>query len=254
MDRESSRRRVMETKKLFALASVSALAGLMTTVVAAGCSSTTTETVPADSGPTDSGKVTPKREAAAEPEPEPEPECPVEVGFDYAGIDKEIGWKAPKAVPGACEQEDFTLFEKNFETAKTWLDLGNGLNPDCAACLITKDTDENYGVIVATAADDGKTGWANFGSCFGAVEGEACGEAVQYANFCLDAACECASTDSAQTKCYTAARDGTCKEFTGKLTDGCPDFETTLETCTDLLASAKYLCGGAPTDGGTKKD
>jgi hypothetical protein len=241
----------METKKLFALASVSALAGVMTTVVAAGCSSTTTETVSGEGG-SDAAKDVVKREAAPEEDAEPEPECPTEVGFDYAAIDKEIGWKPAKAAPGSCKQTDLTTFEKNFESAKTWLDLGQGLEPDCAACLITKDTDENWSIIVATAADDGKTGFTNFGSCFGALEGAECGEALQYANFCLDAACECATTQSAQSKCFKAAGEGPCAEFSGKVQQACPDLEKSLEICTDVIASAKSLCGEGDTDAGIK--
>ena len=62
----------MVTKKLFALASVTALTGLMSTVAASGCSSTKTEEAPGDSGtvtPTDGGKTDAKKPSAEATKP-----------------------------------------------------------------------------------------------------------------------------------------------------------------------------------------
>src|SRR5881394_3748856 len=129
----------MVTKKLFALASVSAIAGLMTAVSAAGCSSTTTETTaPGDSG-TDA-KTDAKGDAKVVPgddESDQAADCPQNVPLTTDDLDKEIGWKAAKATPNACTSTEITKIESNFKDTniKTYFDLGNGVSDACKACV-----------------------------------------------------------------------------------------------------------------------
>jgi hypothetical protein len=254
MDRESSRRRVMVTKKLFALASVSALAGLMTTVAAAGCSSTTTETTTSDGGASDAKASDAKAKPdVGDTEEDTPADCPQNVALTEADLDKEIGWKPAKTAPGACSQGDITKLEANFKDTniKTYFDLGNGLGADCKACVFSKDTDANWGPIVGTAENNGETGFINFGACFGAIEGDACGKALQYEQFCYNVACnECTTTQTERTKCIQAAGDGMCKDFGDKTGTACPKIQDTAKTCNTIFDSVKSLCG-TPGDGGT---
>ena len=244
----------MVTKKLFALASVSAIAGLMTTVAASGCSSTetTTTTEPADAA-TDV-----RREARAPGDDEEEEisDCPQNVAITEADLDKEIGWKAAVAAPGSCEQADITQLEANFKDTniQSYFDLGNGLSAECKACVFSKDTDANWQPIVGTAENNGETGFVNFGACFGSIEGDACGKALQYEQFCYNIACnECATTQTERQKCIGTAGDtgGMCEEFGKSTGTACPKLQDTASQCNSVLDAVKTLCGGGASDAGT---
>ena len=61
-------------------------------------------------------------------------------------------------------------------------------------------------ITVGTAADDGQTGFVNFGACFGSVDGADCGKALQYEQFCYNIACNaCTSTTAERQKCVEKA-------------------------------------------------
>jgi hypothetical protein len=236
----------MVTKKLFALASVSALAGLVTTVTAAGCSTTTTETTTGDAG-NEGGKTTPKREAGPAEEAGPEVQCPSALDFTYADMAKEFGWKPAKTIPGSCTEDDFTQIETNLKSATKVADITNGLTDDCKACVATKDTADNLSVLV-----EGTPSYVNFGACASVVESAECGEAIQYYQFCLQIACECA-TSSGEAKCNQEAvsKGGPCEEWATKQQENCPNYDSTIDTCGTLVGGAKIICGAAETDGGT---
>ena len=245
----------MVTKKLFALASVSALAGLMTTVAAAGCSSTTTETTTTDAGG-DAKEGGSRRDVGVEEE-EPPVDCPQNVPVTVADFDKEIGWKAAVAAPGSCAQADVTQLEANFKDTniQSYFDLGTGLSAECKACVFSKDTDANWQPIVGTAADNGQTGFVNFGACFGSIEGDACGKALQYEQFCYNVACnECATTQTERQSCIGKAGDtgGMCEEFGATTGTACPQLQDTATQCNSVLDAVKTLCGeGGAADAGT---
>ena len=246
----------MVTKKLFALASVSAIAGLMTAVSAAGCSSTTTETTSGgDSG--NDAKSDAQGDAkvpVGDQEDEPAADCPQNVPLTTDDLDKEIGWKAAKAAPQSCTSTEITKIESNFKDTniKTYFDLGNGVSDACKACVFAKDTDTNWGPIVGTAADDGMTGFINFGACFGEVESADCGKALQYEQFCYNIACnQCTTTSTERQKCVEAAgSSGMCKDFGDATGKACPNIQTSAKKCNTITDAIKTLCGGGVSDAG----
>jgi hypothetical protein len=249
----------MVTKKLFALASVSAIAGLMTTVGASGCSTTTTETnSSSSSGGTDGGTkdaTTKDRTVVPEDDGGEDPsDCPADVPLTEADLDKEIGWKEAKAVPGACTAADITQLEANFKDQgiKTYFDLGKNLPEGCFNCIFSKDTDANWGPVVGTAENGGETGFVNFGACFGEVEDPACGKALQYEQFCYNIACnECSATSTERQKCVEkAGSSGMCTEFGDATAKACPNIQTSAKKCNSIVDAAKTLCGAASTDAG----
>jgi hypothetical protein len=250
----------MVTKKLFALASVSAIAGLMTAVTASGCSTTTTESSSSSSsggtgdGGKDSGGSTKDRTVVGDDEEDTPTDCPQDVPLTEADLDKEIGWKEAKATPGACSAADLTQLEANFKDTgiKTYFDLGKNLPDNCFKCVFAKDTDANWGPIVGTAENDGETGFVNFGACFGYVEDADCGKALQYEQFCYNIACnECTTTSTERQKCVEkAGSSGMCSDFGDTTAKACPNIQTTAKKCNSIIDAAKTLCGAASTDAG----
>lgn len=249
----------MVTKKLFALASVSAIAGLMTTVAASGCSSTTTDGGSSSGNTTDGGgarDASPDRTkpSVGDQEDEPATDCPKSSPLTAADLDKEIGFKPAKQSPGVCSVEDITKLEANFKDTgiKTYFDLGKGLSDGCFACAFSKDTDTNWQPIVGTAENDGQTGFVNFGACFGFVEDEACGKALQYEQFCYNIACnECTTTSTERQKCVEkAGSSGMCKDFGDVTAKACPNMQTTAKKCNSIIDGVKTLCGSASADAG----
>jgi hypothetical protein len=235
------------TKKLFALASVSAIAGIMTTVTASGCSSTSVSPSPADSG----ADVTSEVGTGTGPEPIV---CPAVLPLTAADLDNEVNWKPAKAVPGACSTQDLAQLETNFKGIgiQSYYELGKDLSPDCFACVLTKDTDATWGPFVATEADDGKTGFVNYGACFGYVEDVECGKAVQYEQFCYNVACnKCTTTKEDRQDCVAkAGADGMCADFKTARNTACPNIDASAKKCNSIIDSAKTLCGAAPADAG----
>jgi hypothetical protein len=247
----------MVTKKLFAIASVSAIAGLMTAV---GCSTTTTESGSSSGGSTtdakaDTGGSKTDRVVPGDDEEEPAADCPQDVPLTEADLDKEIGWKEAKKTPGACTPTDLTQLETNFKDTgiKTYFDLGKSLSDPCFACVFSKDTDANWGPIVGTAENNGETGFVNFGACFGAVEDPACGKSLQYEQFCYNIACnECTTTSTERQKCVEkAGSSGMCTEFGDATAKACPNIQESAKSCNSVIDAAKTLCGsGVASDAG----
>jgi hypothetical protein len=247
----------MVTKKLFALASVSAIAGLMTTVTAAGCSTTTTESGSSSGTTSEAGTkdaAVDRKVPVGDTEEDEVTDCPADAPLTEADLDKEIGWKEAKQTPGACSAADITQLETNFKDTniKTYFDLGKNLPDECFNCVFSKDTDANWGPIVGTAENNGETGFVNFGACFGAVEDPACGKALQYEQFCYNIACnECTTTSTERQKCVEkAGSSGMCTEFGDATAKACPNIQTTAKSCNSIIDAAKTLCGAASTDAG----
>jgi len=249
----------MVTKKLFALASVSAIAGLMTTVTASGCSSTTTETSSSSSsgGTGDGGSkdaTTKDRAVVGDNEEEAPSDCPANVPLTEADLDKEIGWKPAKATPGSCTSADLTQLEANFKDTgiKTYFDLGKSLSEECFACAFAKDTDANWGPIVGTAENNGETGFVNFGACFGEVEDEAWRQSLQDEQFWYNLPChEVPHASTERQKCVEkAGSSGMCSAFGDATAKACPNIQTSAKKCNSITDAVKTLCGAASADAG----
>lgn len=173
-------------------------------------------------------------------------DCPQDVGLTSADLDQEIGWKAPTSDKLACTSADITQLESNFKdpNLKSYFDIGKGLTPACKACVVSKDTDSHWGPIVGTAADDGQTGFVNYGACFGAVDGAACGKAVEYEQLCYSLACDqCAVTSTERAKCIQTASAGACKDFANATPSACPNFQADGKACNSILDAVRMLCG-----------
>ncbi len=239
-------------RKLMALSALTFVTGIVTTLTAGGCSNEEGGGGggAADAQPDVKPDVT--KPDAGPDDDEDAGQCPQDVPLTEADLEKEIGWKPAKAAPGACTQADLTKLEANFKDTniQTYFDLGNGVGDDCKACVFAKDTDPSWGPIVGTAADNGKTGFINFGACFGSIEGDACGKALQYEQFCYNVACnECTTTSTERTKCVQAAGEGMCKAFGDTTGTACPKIQDTAKSCNTIFDAVKTLCG-SPGDGG----
>jgi hypothetical protein len=84
----------------------------------------------------------------------------------------------------------------------------------------------------------------NFGACFGAVEGTACGKALQYEQFCYNIACnECTTTSTQRQQCVSVAGStGMCTTFGNTTATSCPNIATSNTTCGTIIDAVKYLC------------
>jgi hypothetical protein len=166
-----------------------------------------------------------------------------------ADIDKQVGYHAAVVSATACTTGDMTTLDTNTKdtTITSFFDLGKNLSDTCKACVIAKDTDTHWAPIVGTASDNGATGFYDFGACFGAVEGDACGKAIQYSEFCFNIACnKCATTSAARQKCVQAAgaKGGFCEAFGTEVVKSCPNVAQTQNICGNIIDAAKFLCTG----------
>jgi hypothetical protein len=238
-------------KKVFAVASVTALTGLVASVAASGCSSTTS--VGGDEGGvsvSEAGDA--KKPVEAGPEQEAGPStCPTTDPIDATTAP----WKPPQALPGSCTEKqilDLVAFvDANKST--TYADLKKAVtDATCASCLFVKDGDK-WGPFVEKA--DGTFLRNNFGGCVAVTSGkEACGKAFSQFDDCLGVACQDCADQAATTKCNTAAGKGACKDAATAFVKECTD-ATPVTACDDLTktytfeAAARALCVGTG-DGG----
>jgi hypothetical protein len=242
-------------KRVMLLGAVTCVSGIVT-VAGAGCSSDPEVTGGGDSGTDAVADVRTERT----PPPPPDEEvvdagqCPRVVDLTVQSLDESRGWKKAVRMPGSCSATDLSTLETNMKdtSVKTYFDLGKNLSDSCVACAIGKDTDEHWPSIIGLDSTDGQTGFYNYGACFGDIEGEACGKALQYEQFCYNVACsQCAKTSTERQTCVNAAgSDGMCKDFVATTKTACPNRTTTNKTCGTVLNGVKYLCGGS-ADGGT---
>jgi hypothetical protein len=172
-----------------------------------------------------------------------------------ASLDQDPGWKPAKAPAPACTTSELSQFEKNLSdtNVKTWQDLATDLGATCAACIVTSDAETNYGPIVYVAASGGTKGYYNFGACFGAVESPACGKAIQYLEYCLDATCDSCFTQSKRDTCISDATGtgGTCSSFATTMSSECKNLSVSGKKCNNMIVAAKTLCGPNAGDAGT---
>ena len=184
--------------------------------------------------------------------------CPSDASLTESDLDAEIGWKPSVPAKGACTTGDLDQLEKNFSdtSLQSYLDLGKGLSTACRACVISKDTDAKWGPIVAVGdgGGGGASGFVNYGACFGAIEGDACGKAIQYESFCTNIACQdCAFSQKEQAECVTKSTtdNGMCASFSNQRTAACPSWALNVKSCGTILKAVQTLCGPNPTDAGT---
>lgn len=186
-------------KKIFALASVSALAGMMSSVAATGCSSDDDPKAAGGQGAPDAGprETGPKVETDAGTEPTDEGgSCLVDEAIDAT---KYPYTKAVKSA-GACSTKDLDELAKYFKDKAGAEDIKMSewaavVEPACAKCVFSDGTGAEWTPILTK---DDKLDDVNRGGCMEIVSGKAaCGEAYQQATQCRMNACltDCATQD-----------------------------------------------------------
>ncbi len=239
-------------KKLFALASVTALAGLVSAVGVAGCSETVVENPATPDSGTDAGKT--KGDSGPitgdDDDDTEEPLC-----YDEKPVEglSEVKYNTAKVVPGACkasvEQTIKTFIDNN--QSGTWDDLKAEITAKegatCSSCVFSKDSDAKWAPIVQ--ADSGGAS-INIGGCVEMASGkEACGRAVYVWNLCLTVVCDKCEEGST---CGQDAQATACKEATDAVTAECGNnINSYLKACGNLFGAIKAQCvadGGG--DGG----
>lgn len=245
-------------KKLFALASVTALTGLMAAVAASGCSSSTVvDATPTPEAGADVKAPTPKTDSAPDPVEDAAKTCPGSTPITGAEIDAEIKWLAPAPTANACTQKNMDDFKALFAKGAppmslTFPNIKTVLGTDCSACVFSAKASPTWSLFAnfeGTSATDNVTP-----SCFArnSAGGEACGKARFQWETCLDIACpksECAD-DAAIRKCQGApAQNGPCKELSKAYVTACPDEQVLIKSCGTIFDSLAVACGGG-SDGG----
>lgn len=236
-------------KKFFALASVTALTGLVASVAGAGCSSTTSVSGTDDGGvaTTEAGDAKKPIEAAVEEEAGPTT-CPTTAEIPASEVQASFKWAPPGAVQTACTQQNLddltALFTKGGGSAK-YTDIKTTLGATCGACAFTKQTAATWGLFLEDAS--GKVVYDNsHAACSAIIDNEACGKADAEFSVCLDAACaDCADQDTTDA-CYPKAAKGACKAVTAAANAACT---ADLGACDSAVSILATVCGGGP-DGG----
>jgi len=251
-------------KRIFALASVSALTGMVSAVAAAGCSSDDdAEARPPDAATTDARSL---QEAGPRDEPDAGggggddglclADNPIDAAqFPYA--------KAIKS-PGACttkELESLSSFFKERAGAEDvkmseWAQV---VGASCAKCVFSETNGSEWGPILTK---NDKLDDVNRGGCIEIVSGKpACGQAYQAVAACRIEACvqDCKTQDEF-SNCLAdvqAIFSGPCRGAYDTLTKECGDnlgaYETACKGTTwTFEGPVKVQCitGGAGGDGG----
>ena len=210
----------MVTKKFFALASITALTGLIAASIGSGCSSTTVE--PATTGDAttggdargDTSKVQPPPDDGSTPPTDDT--CKGKLAVDTT----KLPWKSPNVSLGACTPKmlaDLVTYVDANQTAKYADWKKTVTDTTCSACIFGKEADAKWKPLLEDAM--GTLIELNVGGCIalasglGATKGDACGKAYQNWFDCRFEACtDCPNGDSAAfQKCAGLASKAACK-------------------------------------------
>ena len=231
-------------KKLFVLASVTALTGLMAAVAVSGCSSTNTVTDPvAETGPADA-----KVEAAVKKDAEPEDSsttttCP-DMSKAVTVADIGLTWVAPGAPQSVCDQSNLDALKAVFAAGKgsaKYSDIEKSLGATCAACVFTPVKGARWGLIIKDGANI--AGDNSQGSCNAQYSDNACGKASFEADACADLACpqqECTDQSACQKKAFAAK--GPCATFAAGYRSACT--KDIGDVCDNFIKTIVASCGG----------
>lgn len=226
-------------KKLFALASVTALVGLVSAVGAAGCSSddtVVTTTTPDAATPDSSKKETGTPQPVGDSEPEPTT-CMSTDPIDVTDATK-FPYKKAGVEIGACTKEEAAALSKYFKDNASGdikvSEWAATVSAKCGACVFSDGSGETWTPILTK--DDALEN-VNEGGCFEVVSGkEACGKAYQAASDCIIDACI--------TKCKTQDEFDACRQDTQSILQGpCAGAAQALSTdCGSKLSTYGTAC------------
>lgn len=260
----------MKTRKLFMVASIAAVAGVLMTTAVPGCSSSSDDTPEGTDASTnpDVKPIVPKETGPEEPEEAAPKTCPNLTALKEA--DFTTKWQPPPPVTSDCTQPDIDALKAAFKAATTgvkFTDMKTALGPTCAACVFSPlSTDaglaSTWSVYVETSAPGAAAVTAisnTSASCFARLKDNACGKARNLFEQCLRRACVMedpampelggCKSDSAVTTCYGApAQGGPCKEITDAYVAACPDEADYIAGC-NVYASITAGCAGGPEAG-----
>ncbi len=241
-------------KKTLGLGFVAGIAVFAVALSSGGCSSTTSTTASDDGGGKD-GKVTGSDGSSSGDDGSAGGSCPG-AAPTKADLDGSGGWKPPAAAnTTACSVADIASFKANFTNAQAYSDLVKGLPAGCASCLMGKEGDATWPVIVTD--DTGQKGFINFGACYAFKSGsQACGQAVQYQEFCVNISCGgCADADVSSCLQDKGTLDACDANFGADIQANCPKDATQAkaldDACGNIINGAAYLCSTGPVDGGS---
>ena len=238
-------------KKLFALASVTALTGLMAAVAVSGCSSTKTEEVVSEAGV--DAKLDAPKKAETEPEETGPAVCPTTTPITAADIEASLKWLPPAAIQAtACTQSDIDKLKALFKSAPggggvKYADIKTALGTTCAACAFSPIKGPNWQVFVedTSGAIDNRTG-----SCFAQLENADCGKKRFQWESCLDAACTEADCGADKVQaCTQKAQKGACKNLTDVYAKACPNETDILPICGNIFSAIAVSCSGGKDAG-----
>jgi hypothetical protein len=238
-------------KKLFAVASVTALTGLVSTATVAGCSSDPeVRDTPSDGG------------QDATPDGNPPPVPPVDSGPEPPGtcmvsdpIDATKGpYKSPRIKEGACDTgavkliEDLVASNKDATLDELKVALAD-YSTECAACVFAEEGD-TWAPVVESG---GKIVLLNSGGCIEIVSGKAdCGRTSQQWINCIDVACsECPAEEKEECDRDAQQVGGPCREARAAVAAACGsnNIEGYLDTCFNdgeitILGAVRTQCIG----------
>ncbi len=218
-------------KKLFALASVTALTGLVASAAAAGCSST--EVINGGDASADARREASRPADTDEPAAE---SCKAQGKFEAEAIK-----------PNAPQQKACT--SEQIEALSAKCAEGADADPNNADCKAARDATENKGCADCIFGSDADAQWKvvnlnpdaerkvryNQAGCIELASGvKDCGGALLTLNICLNAYCSDCGTESEQGTCVNEVIEGECSEF--RITSACAKaalqtYEKQVEDC-----------------------
>jgi hypothetical protein len=258
-------------KKLFALASISALTGIVITSTVSGCSSTTTTADPpaAAAAPDSSKPVTPKDAAPPDDAATGPTTCPTNTAITAADIEANVKWVPPLAPQNVCTQTNIDSLKAQFladkaagKTGTLFTDIKaalGGAGTACVKCAFGPQAAQNWPPYVELTG--GGTLSNRTASCLAQVESAACGKAYFEFDFCLaQLACntkDC-TTSAAVTACEktAGAKGGACYALGQEFATACPNFTANVDPagpCASSPAAIAASCSAYP-DGGSLVD
>jgi hypothetical protein len=255
-------------KKLFALASISALTGIVITSTVSGCSSTTTTADATDAATaTDSSKpVTPKDAAPPDDAATGPTTCPTNTAITAADIEAKASWVPPAAPQNICTQANIDALKAKFaadkaagKTGTLFTDIKAALGATCAGCAFGPQAAQHWPPYVELTG--GGTMSNRTASCLAQVESAACGKAYFEYDFCL-AQLACNTTDCTTSAAVTAcgktasAKGGACYTLGQAFATECPNFTANVDAagpCGSSPAAVAASCAAYP-DGGSLVD
>jgi hypothetical protein len=267
------------SKKLFALAGCTALAGTVFAAAASGCSSTTTTNggtgdSGTSSGSVDSGKKTPVDSGGSSGTDSAPPVCPDTTVIPTATIDAQWAWKAPKGIQSVCVAGDIAAVNAAFNNMsnQTYDDVVKQISPGgsgplpsgaaCLACMTSKEGDANYGYLVQLTDNTQMPPQFyidNSGGCFALETTSACGQAITYLNYCAGLACGGCTDNTSFGNCLGAKGVATaCAAEITTFQSSCNAYLTDLQNmnsalnaaCGDPIDGISAMCADGTYDGG----